>query len=160
VNISSCISIWHDSKYQLWNFSESCNLTAARPENDDHYRPRFQQERGRLCTANLRGSMCVSCLVNNISLQNLWTDFDTILWRVGGWSVIQEPIFRFWWWSRFFRGSWIIFQDSDGMQTDILQCILAGHERILMIFVTGCGAWPKDQSLRLHFGGAPDLNLD
>jgi len=70
-------------------------------------------------------------------------EFWWIFWRdAGAWP--KEESFKFWWRSRCFRGSWIIFQDSlpsaDRAWTDTLQSILASYERMLM-----SAAWPRDQ---------------
>jgi len=63
---------------------------------------------------------------------------------------------RFWWRSGFFRGTWIIFQDSlplaNRAQNDILQYFPVSYERILMKFLERVG--------RLDFSGNPDQNPD
>jgi len=77
-------------------------------------------------------------------------------WRGGAWPKDQSIIF--WWQSGFFHGFWIIFQDSlpliGGLSSDILQCISASYEQILMKFFDGVGR--SSRTSGLDFGGDPD----
>ena len=68
----------------------------------------------------------------------------------------------FWWRSGFFRGSWIIFQDSlpleDRALTDILQRISAFYERISTKLFGDVRRGPRTN--RLDFGGNTVLDPD
>ena len=63
---------------------------------------------GWLCNANVSvcRSVCSHFLCTKY-LQNVWTDFDEILWKGGTWR--REQSIRLWWRSGFFHGSWVIF---------------------------------------------------
>jgi len=72
---------------------------------------RFLPPPRRLCIRRiLCVSVCVFVCMYAKYLKKIWTDFEEILWRGRAWP--RKESVRFWWRSRFFRWSWIIFNYS------------------------------------------------